>query len=119
MPHLAEDLFGVETEDAQPDSPQTIGTTVSRVLDKDPDRVQLVFTNPGGTNVWLNTTGSFSAQEGFVVPSGQGSLILNVVQDGSLPQREWYAVVGSGTQDLNIQAEKARGEVTPGAEVSS
>ena len=111
MSAISNALLGFTTEDEALDSPQTVGDTATRLATQNPNRVQIVFVNGGGTDVWITTRATDTAGEGFVVAAGGGTVAINANDDGSLPQREFYGVVGSGTETVAVLAEVASGQV--------
>lgn len=111
MTHLSEEIFGTTTEREGLSSTVTVDTSPTKVAPANPNRVQLTLINPSGTAVWVDTSGEVSTNDGFLVPSSNGSLTFNITEDGSLPQDEFNAIVGSGTVSLVRRSEVSRGPV--------
>jgi len=119
MTELTQALLGVETDREQIDRTSTIGTTAERILDQNPNRLQLVFTNPSSAEVYIDTTSEVALDDGFVVPAGNGTLILNVQDDGDLPTSEWYAIAGSAGTTITHRGEEVQGQIPEPQEVET
>ena len=119
MTELTQALLGVETDREQIDRQSTIGTTAERILDQKPNRPQPVFTNPSSAEVYVDTTGEVTLDDGFVIPAGNGTLILNAKEDGDLPTSEWYAIASSAGTTITHRGEEVRGQIPEPQEVET
>jgi hypothetical protein len=118
MTELTQAVLGFETDREQIDRTQTVGTSSERILDQNPNRLQIVFINPTANDVVIDTSAEVALGDGFAIPAGNGSVVFNVDQDGDLPTSEWYAVADSAGTDIVTRGEELRGEIPEPAEVS-
>jgi hypothetical protein len=110
VPHISELLLGIETVEEQIDRLQSVASTSTRLVPANPDRTQLVIINPSSTDVTVDTQPSVSVDEGFVVPKANGSLSVSMTEDGTLPTREFHAIVPSGSVDVVTIGEEVDGQ---------
>jgi len=110
VPHITELLLGVETVEEQIDRVQTVTSTGDRIAPANPDRIQLVIVNPSTTDVTVDTRPSVSTGNGLVVPKANGSITVNMVEDGTLPTREFHAVTPTGSVDVVTFGEEVDGQ---------
>jgi len=117
VPHISELLLGIETVEEQIDRVQSVEATSTRIAPANPDRIQLVIINPSGTDVTVDTQPSVSTGEAFIVPKSNGSITFSMTEDGTLPTREFHAIVPSGSVDVVTIGEEVDGqpEVMEGA----
>jgi hypothetical protein len=118
MTELTQAVLGFETDREQIDRIQTVGTTPTRILDQNPNRLQIVFVNPTSNDVFIDTSAEVALGDGFSIPAGNGSIVFNIDQDGDVPTSEWYAVADTAGTDIVTRGEELRGEIPePGGEV--
>jgi len=110
MPHVSELLLGIETVEEQIDRLQSVGSTSTRLVPANPDRIQLVIINPSGTDVTVDTRPSVEAGQGFVVPKSNGTVTFSMTEDGTLTTREFHAVTETGTVDVVTIGEEVDGQ---------
>lgn len=111
MTELTEAILGFQTEREAIPRTSTVGTTPTRILDQNPNRLQLVFTNPTPNELFIDTSGEVGLEDGFNVPANNGTVTLNVQDDGDLPTAEWYAVAGSAGTTVIHRGEEVRGSL--------
>ena len=111
MTRLTEALLGFETDREPIDSPITVGTSSSRLIDANPNRLSLTMINPSTNDVWIDTTANVSVGEGFIVSSNKGVVTFAVESDGDLVGEEFHAIADGGTADLAVKSEQAVGSV--------
>jgi len=111
MTELSSALLGVETTREQIDRTSTVGQTAERILDQNPNRLQLVFTNSSAVEIHVDTTGEVTLADGFTIPAAGGTAVFNVTEDGALPTSEWYAIAASSGTPIGHRAEVVRGEI--------
>jgi hypothetical protein len=110
VPHVSELLLGIETVEEQTDRTQLVGATSTRIAPANPDRIQLVIINPSSTDVTVDTQPSVSIGEAFIVPKANGSITFSMTEDGTLPTREFHAIVPSGSVDVVTIGEEVDGQ---------
>jgi len=67
MTRITEFLLGFETDREGLDSPVTVGTTSSRLVPQNPNRLFLTFINPSTNTVYVDTQTSVAVDEGFII----------------------------------------------------
>lgn len=103
MTHLMEQLFGVEdTEIGPADRSQTVGTSPSKLLDKNPNRVQITFANRSSSRIDVAPDPELASGEGIPLQAGGGTLTVLISEDGVLPMLEWHAVAGAASSSIEI-----------------
>lgn len=78
----------------------TIATTPTKVVDNNPEAVQLTIINLGAEDVYLRPANNPSTKAGILLLASGGSVSLNVRDDGMLPGRQWYGVSAAATSDM-------------------
>lgn len=81
----------------------TLSTTAIQIVKSNPSRVALYVTNNEAINARVDETVQPTATEGFPVDSAGGVMIVNTIQDGDLPTKEWFAIADSGTPIIRIK----------------
>lgn len=96
--HYLRGLFGGDFEES--DGEVTVDTTATRVVKSDPEAISLTIVNLGSQDAYLKAANDPSNTSGFLVAASGGNLSVNVRDDATLPSKEWFAVVTTGTTDL-------------------
>ena len=112
MTRLTEALLGFETNRESIDSPVTVGTSSSRLIDSNPNRLFLTLINPSANDVWVDTRANVAVGEGFLAAKDNGTVTFEVERDGDLVTEEFHAIADGGTADLVVKGEQAIGGVT-------
>ena len=68
----------------------------------DPDAVALVFVNIGANNVFVALTQGVVGGNGIFLQANGGIASMNVINDYTLPTREWFAVSPSGASTVYV-----------------
>lgn len=108
-----ENQFGGPTRENETNP--LIGTTATRVIGNNPDRVGLIIVNLGANDVYIALNNSVSTTNGIKLPAAGGNVTMTVRDDFTLPAREWDGIGNGGTsllyvleeiQDLTLQPEQ-------------
>lgn len=118
MTQLTEAILGFETDRESIPRTVAVGTTAERILDQNPNRIQIVFLNPTTNDLFIDTSAEVTLGDGFSVPAGNGSVVFNVDQDGDVPTSEWYAVADTAGTEVVTRGEEVRGEIPEPSEVT-
>lgn len=79
----------------------TVTVSITRIVNNNPNRVELTMVNLGTQLVYFSTGNGPSATNGyFLVP--QGGVTLLVEEDGEQVAYDWFAVAASGTQQMFV-----------------
>lgn len=79
----------------------TVSTAVVRVVQNNPNRVELTIVNLGTQNVYFSTGNQPSVTNGYFLPP-QGGVTILIDEDGEEVAYDWYIVAASGTQQLFV-----------------
>lgn len=94
---LAESHFGDDTHPVI--STPTVTTTAAKLVNNNPDRVELVIINLGTDVIAFDLSKTVTMSAGIRIAPGQ-SAILVAEEDGEMSGYEWWAVANTGTQQL-------------------
>jgi hypothetical protein len=72
----------------------------TKLADRDPERVQIAFSNLGATAVVLAPSAAVALDQGFRVFGGGGSLSFNIIEDGDMPTLEWWGLAATEARDV-------------------
>jgi len=111
MTRITEFLLGFETDREGLDSPVTVGTTSTRLVPQNPNRLFLTFINPSTNTVYVDTQTSVAVDEGFIISSNDGVLQFETRTDGDVTTEEFHAVADGGTANIIVRAEQAVGQI--------
>ena len=78
----------------------TTDTAVVSVCGNDPERVNLTFVNLGAQQIAVGLSPDVSLTKGILLNAGGGLFNANVLDDATLPSREWFAVSPGGASVL-------------------
>lgn len=95
-----EGVYGGPTEEQ--DSGASVGTTATKLLGNDPERLAVTFINLGSEPVYLMYDDAVSTTRGIVLTTNGGGVSLNVRDDQTLPTREWWALTSTGSSDMVV-----------------
>ena len=86
------------------ESSVTVNTTNTVIVNNNPDRVAITFTNNSTFNMWIGTQQQIvSGNFGIALNSGGGQVSLNVRDDFELVASQWIGVCGTSPQPLFVQ----------------
>lgn len=80
----------------------TMGTTESRILEKNPERVQATVVNLGVSDVWARFRTGIVAGVGIRIPASGGILQLVLIEDYMLTSWDLFGITAAGTPDLLV-----------------
>lgn len=80
----------------------SVGTSITRLVENDPDRVMLILVNLGSVPIYLQPGNTPSSSNGISLGQNGGNLIVNARDDGTLPTREWYGVSPGSASDCYV-----------------
>lgn len=101
---LLREQLGVNTRPVISES--TIGTSNSKVLSNDPNRVALTFINLSANTIYLMIDNLVSTTRGIRLDSGGGSVSFTWQYDMHLLLYEWHAVASDASSQLLVIEEK-------------
>lgn len=79
----------------------TASTSAVQLVEGNPNRTLLTFTNNGSVTVYLG--GASVSTSAFVYPLDAGDLVQFAVGDGDVsPLMTWYGVTGSSTASVSV-----------------
>jgi len=78
----------------------TVGTSVTRILRADPDRVAVILLNLGGNDLYISPDEAPSATRGIYVGANGGSVVMLWNEDLILVGNEWFGVAPGGTTQI-------------------
>lgn len=100
---FTEQMLGGPTREI-PSSP-TIGVTVGKVVQANPDRVGLVVINGGAADVLIWVDNSVSTTKGIRLTANGGSVTMTVHDDFTLPAQEWDGISSGAGNVLSVLEE--------------
>jgi len=100
--------FGFKTRAVENPVASSVGTSVTKVLNQNPDRIEWLFVNLGSYTVYLAFGPYVSASKGIFVAASGGTATMKVSEDGEAVAYEVWAVAPSGTSAIYVvEFEKA------------
>lgn len=108
LTRYVEGKFGVKTRTKTNPLATSVLTTVTKVLQNNPDRLSYTVVNLGGTALYLAFDNEVSSTRGILLVASGGSLTLNAEDDGELVGYELYGI--SATSSNNIFVVITEGE---------
>lgn len=94
--------YGVRTHQGPGSGTVVVGTSSTRILGLNPNRVGLVFTNNGSIDVYLKPYDAAVVDDGILLGAGGGVLALDWKTDFDLVSANWQGIVASATQDVFV-----------------
>jgi len=85
----------------------SVGTTPTKVVNNNPDRLELIISNPSANNVYIGLTPEVSLTRGIFVPTDGGNVTFLAIEDGELVGREWWGIASADTELYILEMEKA------------
>lgn len=80
----------------------TVQTSVTRILDSNPEALSANIINLGGQSVFISPDNQPATTHGILLAANGGFLSLNVRDDQLLPALSWYAVAAADASQLYI-----------------
>lgn len=77
-----------------------IATTVTKVLNNDPDRLQFTIVNLSANAAYLAFDGEVSATHGIPLAANGGSVSMNADEDGAMVGKELYGIAIGAAADI-------------------
>lgn len=99
---FVEQRFGKKTQTRQNPVTASVATTVTKVLNNNPDRVHWILVNLSANDVFVTWDNSPSSTRGVKVAAGGGALVLDVEEDGELVAWEANAIASVGAADVFV-----------------
>jgi hypothetical protein len=111
--------YWVETQLGSPtreiESNPNILTSVTQIVNNNPDRVGLIIVNMGANDVFIGLTNTVSTSNGIRIVANGGNVTMTVRDDFTLPARAWIGIGSGGASlmyaleevaDINLQPEQ-------------
>jgi hypothetical protein len=96
---------------------ESIGTTASKVLDNDPERVTALLVNMSANTIYLAFDEAVSSTRGIILAANGGTLITSVRDDFMLPTHSFWAVASAAASNLYVLTSRRIGTLeSEGAE---
>ena len=104
-------LYGARTTQSINPLISSVGTTATKLLTSNPQRVAFVVTNLSTYIMYLKPDPSVSSNSGIVVDASGGSVSLNFRDDLGLVTSEWWIVSAGASSDLLVIEQVITGSV--------
>ena len=85
-------VYGIRTTTLQNQLTNSVGTTPTKILKRNPCRTSILITNLGTTDIIVNNTPEVSLTRGIPVEAGGGSMVLQFDSDFHMVTDEYYAI---------------------------
>jgi len=92
--------YGIDTIDEE--KTELVGTTVSAVLNNDPQRMGVIMYNLSANTIHVSTRADVSSTKGFALIGNGSGLAFNWEHDGILITRRWHAIATGANSALYI-----------------
>ena len=80
----------------------SVQTTVTKLLDNDPERPALLMVNLGANDVYVKPNNTPGVEAGILLAAFGGSISLTVHDDLTLPARNWYGIADTAASDVYV-----------------
>jgi hypothetical protein len=87
---------------AELESVVATGASPVSLCGNNPDGVELVLVNLGANPVFIGLTPQVSAAMGITLNASGGSVSMNVLNDATLPAREWFGISPAGASTIYV-----------------
>lgn len=94
--------YGVRTHPGIESGVVSVGVAVTKLVSNNPNRLNLSFSNISTSTVYVFTDNQVSANRGFLLASGGGSLGLDWRDDLTLVSNDWYAIALSAGSNVTV-----------------
>lgn len=78
----------------------SVATTITQILQNDPDRVAITMINQGVEDVTVRPSNQVASLKGILLLANGGGVTLNIRDDGVLCSRDWWGVSSAGSSDV-------------------
>lgn len=95
-------MYGFDTVERENPITASVGTSVTKILSNDPNRLMFVCYNLSANSLYISFENNPSSSKGFYLAPNGGSIILSWDKDFSLPGRAWHAVAGGAASTIFI-----------------
>lgn len=96
-------FFGVKTTFKINPITDTVAVTPTKILSYNPNRLGLVITNIGATDIYLTPDNKPSSSRGIYISSGGGGVSFKFQDDFELVGSEFYAIGIGGVATVYVQ----------------
>lgn len=79
----------------------TVAATATVIASVDPTRRRLIVKNPNATLIYVGGSG-VTTTVGYPLKQDEVLVIDQQHREDTVPQQPWFAVVATGTQDVNV-----------------
>lgn len=76
----------------------TVGTTATSLVNNNPSRVAILFSNRGTNAVTIDNDNGVTTVLGFILDSNGGALNFLKSEDGDMPSLEFFGIAGVAQQ---------------------
>ena len=104
------EIYGPVT---QADGSVDVGTSATRIVGSNPDRVFLLLVNNSTSDLYVRPGSNPTTTLGIFLAASGGSVEVDVRDDGVLPASEWWGISASGTGTLYYAEMKRYAESSP------
>jgi|SRR6266849_2381440 len=84
------------------DSNPTIGATIGSIAQGNGDRVALIIVNLGIQDLFVSIDANVSSTNGIKVSASGGSVTMEVLEDYTLPSRQWWGIAPGGNTNVFV-----------------
>jgi len=89
------------------DSAPAVGTSATKIVNNNPDRLELIISNPTANIVYIALNSGVALARGILVPPDGGSVTFTAREDGDLVGREWWGIASATSNLYIVEVEKA------------
>lgn len=97
---LARSKFGGDLVESETDV--TCNTTVTNILDRDPERVFTFIVNIGANTVHLRSKADPSTSSGIRLDANGGFISFNAENDATMPAKGWKGIATTAASTLYV-----------------
>lgn len=83
----------------------TVSTSVSKILDNNPDRIMLLIMNTGSSSCYIGLTSEVTTTNGLLIDAQGGAVVFTYKEDGELVGREFWAIASADTTLYILEVE--------------
>lgn len=99
---LLRSTYGVSSTTNENPVTDTVSTTVTKVLQSNPDRIGFEIVNTGTVMVYLAPSNLVSSTRGYFLAPGGAAISLVWDKDLEKIAYDWYAIAASGTCSIYV-----------------
>ena len=86
----------------EPEATATVGTTISSIVESNPDRLGLLILNLSTNTVFVAIENNPSATNGIRLGANGGSVAFNVTDDGMIQTRAMFALATGAASSVYV-----------------